>query len=60
MVIRLEALEAKVTRLEAYVGHLKDYVERLEADVNRLEGDRQWWRRWHIKWGPVFRLWRDH
>jgi len=43
----------------AYVEHLKDYVGHLEADVNRLEGDRQWWQRWHIKWGPFFRLWRD-
>ena len=48
----LEVLEAKVARLEAY-------VVLLEADVRRLEADRQWWQRWHIKWGPFFRLWRD-
>ena len=48
----LEVLEEKVARLEAY-------VVLLEADVRRLEADRQWWQRWHIKWGPFFRLWRD-
>ena len=23
------------------------------------EIEHQWWRRWHIKWGPFFRMWRD-
>ena len=55
----VQMLMARVAALEAEQSEMDDQIEKLRAQVKVLESERQWWRRWHIKWGPFFRAWRD-
>ena len=52
-------LSARIDLVEREAENLKARVQALENEVRTLEGERQWWRRCHLKWGPIFRLWRD-
>ena len=62
----VQALTARVAALEAEqragsameIEHGQELME-LQAQVKVLEEERKWWRRWHLKWGPWFRAWRD-
>ena len=56
---RVEMLLARVATLEQDQMTMDHTIERLQAQVEALESERKWWRRWHIKWGPFFRAWRD-
>ena len=55
----VQVLMTRVAALEAERNEMDDEIEKLRAQVRVLESERQWWRRWHIKWGPWFRAWRD-
>ena len=57
----VQALSAKLraAALEIEQRKMGDEIEKLQAQVKVLEENRQWWRRWHLKWGPLFRRWRD-
>ena len=59
LLARVAAVEARVGDLEADQSELEGQIEKLKAEVKVLESERQWWRRWHLKWGPFFRAWRD-
>ena len=53
------AFADRVMVLQTEHAHMQQQIEQFKADVERLESERQWWRRWHLKWGPLFRRWRD-
>ena len=55
----VQTLMARVEVLEVEKSRMGEEVEKLRAQVKILEEERQWWRRWHRKWGPKFREWRD-
>ena len=56
---RVQMLMTRVAALEAERSEIDDQIEKLRAQVKVLEDERKWWRRWHLKWGPFFRAWRD-
>ena len=66
LMIRAAAVEAQqremgeeIEKLRAQAKVLEEEREKLRAQVKVLEDERKWWRRWHLKWGPFFRAWRD-
>ena len=52
-------LQMMLERVVAELRVMDDEMEKLREEVKELETERQWWRRWHIKWGGFFRAWRD-
>ena len=59
LVESIQTLTARVAALETERREMGMEVERLQAQVKVLEEEHQWWRRWHLKWGHMFRAWRD-
>ena len=55
----VQTLMARVAALEEEQHELREEIEKSRAQVKVLEDDRQWWQRWHLKWGKFFRAWRD-
>ena len=55
----VQTLMARVAALEEEQHELREEIKKLQAQVKVLEDDRQWWQRWHLKWGKFFRAWRD-
>ena len=57
--VQVQALTDRVTALQTENARMQQQIARLQGGVERLDSERQWWRRWHNKWGPFFRRWRD-
>ena len=63
---QVQALTDRITASQSQNAYMKcalfvltQQIVKLQGDVERLETERQWWRRWHLKWSPLFREWRD-
>ena len=57
--LRDDVLAERVEFLTACISNMQNEMNELKEQVKILEQERQWWRHWHIKWGPFFRRWRD-
>ena len=59
LIVQVNALTGRMMALQIENAHMQQQIARLQGDAERLDSERQWWQRWHLKWGPLFHRWRD-